>query len=60
MGVKGIDGTHALSKLGRADLSVKRKNLIAKANALTAKEEDFIADNARFYGASQMSYAFVS
>ena len=37
MGVKGIDGMHALLKKDRADLSVKRKNLIAdKMEAIEA------------------------
>ena len=48
MGVKGIDGMHALLKKDRADLSVKRKKLIAKAKTLTAEEKAYLASGARF------------
>jgi len=46
--MKGIDGMHALLKMGRADLSVKRKNLIAKDNSLTSEEKAYLASGARF------------
>jgi len=54
--VKGIDGKHALLKIGRAYLCVKWKNLFAKDNSLTAEEEAYLASGARF----NHNFAFAS
>ena len=57
--MKGIDGTHALSKFGRAQLCDKRKKLTDKDSSLTADENTFIRKNAALFGFNQPRFAGV-